>query len=166
MKLFSGEMVVDRHNSHLHETGSMAELLPEALNKINARGRDFLIEEIDFGRVIGETICVATGHSDQIIFARRPKRAGLTRFVKNRRPQPCSSLVVILKKAEEDDRYVLITAFVGHISRPEPWDERAFLKQEEPKLAREESISFWSTHALVWGYEETVPGTQTTECPW
>jgi hypothetical protein len=152
MRLKSGEPVVDRFNSHVHP--NVAEILPDALARIESGGRQFFVEEVDFGRPIGETICVPTGHGDQIVYAQRPKRWGLSRFVRSREPEQCSSVVVILKAG--DDGYVLITAFVGHPAPPEPWDRNAVVK----------SVEFWSTHALVWGQEETVPGTEQVECPW
>jgi hypothetical protein len=153
-QIASGEVVVVRHASHLH--ADVERLLPEALGRIRSEGRDFLVEEIDFGRLVGETVCVTTGSGDQIVFAKRPKRFGLSRFVKNRNPEPCSTVVVILKKAEEVGAYVLITAFVGHRPEPEPWDRNATAN----------SRSFWSSHALVWGSEPTIPKTETTTCPW
>jgi len=151
--LKSGETVVDRHNSHLHE--SARRHLSEVLGQIESAGRDFLVEEIDLGRVIGETICVATGLGDQIIYAKRPRRHGLTRFVKGSKPESCRFLVVILKATREGG-YVLITAFIGRKAEPEPWDRNATEKSEV----------FWSSHALIWGSEEIVPGTETSRCPW
>lgn len=156
-QLASGETVVNRHRSHLH--GEVERLLPEALGRVSSAGREFFVDEVDFGRPVGETICVPTGAGDQIVFARRPKRFGASRFVKNRNPEPCSSIVVILKKAEGDDSedaYVLITAFVGHRPEPEPWDRNATAN----------SRAFWASRALVWGAEEVIPGTETDRCPW
>lgn len=155
MTLASGEPVYDRHNSHVH--GEVMQLLPAAFAKINAQGRKFLIEEVDFGQPVGETICVATGQDDQIVYAKRPKRFGHTRFVKNRNPEPCSAVTVILKQDDYyEDYYVLITAFVGHRPEPEPWDRNA----------NGNSLAFWNSHALVWGCEDIILGTETTECPW
>lgn len=160
--LSSGEVVVDRFRSHLHP--GVTSILPEALARIESRGRQFLVEEVDFGHLVGESACVGTGPDDTIVFAQRPRRQGLTRFVKNRAPEPCTSVVVILKKDVDTElrldwdraRYVLITAFVGHRPEPEPWDRNA----------TPNSAMFWSSHALVWGSEPVVPGTETTECPW
>ncbi|MCR4278304.1 MAG: hypothetical protein NUV81_00130 [bacterium] len=149
-QLKSGEVVVDRHRSHLHP--GVERLLPEAFGRIGSAGRNFFVEEIDFGRLIGETVCVATGPGDQIVFAKRPERAGLTRFVKKRKPEVCSKLVVILK-AGDCDEYVLITAFIGGRPEPEPWDRNA-----TPR-----SVEFWKAHALVWGCEPIVSGTETAE---
>jgi len=153
--LGSGEKVVDRYQSHLHP--EVMAILPEALAKIKSKGRNFLIEEIDFGRIVGESICVATRPGDQIVFVRRSRRFGMTRFVKNRLPEPSSKAVVILKTADgEPGAYVLITAFIGDLSEPEPWDRNA----------TSQSRDFWNTHALVWGSEEVILETETTQCPW
>ncbi len=152
-RLAGGEAVYDRFNSHLHP--GVVEILPEALAQVNANGRQFLVEEAVFDHPIGQTICVATGAGDQVVYAQRPKRAGLSRFVSNREPEESSSVTVILKAGGRGE-YVLITAFVGAPAPPEPWDRNA----------TEQSVPFWSTHALCWGAEETIPGTETPECPW
>ena len=151
--LKTGEAVLDRYNSHLHETA--AALLPEALSQISANGREFIVEEVDFGRPIGVTICVTTGPGDQIIFAKRPRRFGHSRFVIGKSPSECSVMTVILK-AIEDGQYLLMTAYIGRNAGPEPWD----------KNATEASKQFWAKHALVWGEEPTEPGTETEENPW
>ncbi len=155
MKLKSGEDVVDRYQSHLH--ASVLDVLPEALEKINSKGRTFIVEEVRFDRIIGESTCVVTGPDDVIVFAQRPKRFGLTRFVKNRQPEPSSSVVVILKTADEQPgTFILVTAFIGELAEPEPWDRKA----------TQNSRKFWSEHALIWGSEPVIPGTETETCPW
>ena len=153
--LGSGQLVIDRPQSHLHE--SVLQILKEALSRVHLSGEQFSLQRVDFEEVVGETVCVVTSDKDEVIFAQRPKRFGLSRFVKNRTPEPCSSVCMILKRAEDQvNTYVLITAFIGVCPEPEPWDRNA----------TEKSIEFWSSHALVWGSEEVVPGTETTECPW
>ena len=153
--LGSGQLVIDRPQSHLHE--SVLQILKEALSRVHLSGEQFSLQRVDFEEVVGETVCVVTSDKDEVIFAQRPKRFGLSRFVKNRTPEPCSSVCMILKRAEDRiNTYVLITAFVGVCPEPEPWDRNA----------NEKSLEFWSDHALVWGSEEVVPGTETTECPW
>ena len=153
--LKSGERVVDRHRSHLH--GEVVALLPAVLAAIESGSRVFLVASHDFGRVIGETICIATRPGDEIVYAQRPGRQGMTRFVKNRAPEPTRQVTVILKRDARDWRlYVLISAFTGAPAEPEPWDRNATAR----------SRSFWNTHALVWGKEPTIPGTETVRCPW
>ena len=155
-RLASGEEVVDRYRSHLHQP--VLALLPEALSRVESGRRGFLLAEVNFGRrVIGVSTCVATRAGDQVVYAQRPKRLGLTRFVKNREAEPCSSVVVILKAADEfPAAYVLVTAFIGRKPEPEPWDRHATAN----------SRAFWDTHALVWGSEPVIDGTETPHCPW
>lgn len=154
LTLASGETVYDRHHSHVH--GEVLSLLLEALAKVDANGRKFFIYEHDFGRVVGETVCVPTTDTDEIVWVKRPGRFGHSRFVKNRNPEPCNAVTVILKRDDYEAYYVLITAFVGHRPEPEPWDRNATAN----------SHVFWSSHALVWGNEPIVPGTETSVCPW
>jgi hypothetical protein len=165
MRLKSGEEVIDRYTSHFK--ASVAKHLPVALAQIESLGRKFFIEEVNFREPIGETNCIPTGPSDQVIYAKRPKRFGLTRFVKNRTTEPCSSVVVILKTADgQPGVYVLITAFIGRKPEPEPWDQRNFSHQSDRAEAERLSREFWASHALLWGSEEIIPGTETNECLW
>ena len=149
-----GAVVVDRANSHLHECAR--KFIGEAVSKVKVNGRAFIEAEVDFGRVIGSSICVQTDQGDDIVFAQRPNRKGLTRFVVGRDPEPTSKFMVVLKATDDPQKYVLITAFLGSKAQPEPWDPRATV----------ESIKFWQNRALVWGSEYVVDGTKTTECPW
>ena len=139
-KLGSGEVVVDRKRSHLH--GDVRRILPDLLARVRSQGSHFVEDEVAFDRVIGRTNCVPTSEKDKIVFARRPNRAGKTRFVLGRQPEPCSSAVVVLKRIG-GRKYLLITAYIGRKAGPEPWDRHA----------TSESKKFWAGHALVWGYE-------------
>ena len=143
-KLQTGEDVVDRKVSHIHL--GARELLPAALAQVEG-GLDFIVQAVQFGRVIGQKACVATGPGDRIVFATRVGRAGPTRFVLGRKSEDCTTLTVVLKRREEGG-YVLLTAFVGTPAGREPWDP----------LATAEDRDFWSSHALVWGSEPVVEG--------
>ena len=154
MQLKSGEEVVDRYKSHVHP--GVKELLRKCFTRIDSFDREYFAEEIDLGRVIGKTICVHTYPGNEIVYARRRGRNGHSRFVMNRHPESTSKVTVILKKVEENGSYILITAFVGKLAEPEPWDRNA----------TEKTRQFWDCHALVWGSEKIVPGTLTRECPW
>ena len=149
-----GYVVFDRTYSHAHTTGA---LLAEALRRVSLLGRPFTKECVDFGHEIGTSDCVATMADDKIVFAQCPGRNGPTRFVEHRKPESCSSMILLLKRgAENGAAYVLITAFIGSAAEPEPWDRHA------TAAARE----FWSRHALVWGTCPVIPGTRTEVCPW
>jgi hypothetical protein len=118
-------------------------------------------EEITFDRIVGNSICVATAPGDRIVYARRPKRAGLTRFVRNRRPEPSRSVVVILMRIEEPNSYLLISAYVGSKAEPESWDPN-LLKKPDPHAATAASLKYWASHALVWGSVPVIGGSVTT----
>ena len=168
MRLGSGEVVIDRPNSHLHD--GLGEALDQALAHVAAQGRQFIEAEFDLGRVIGERTLVETTADDTIVYAQRPRRAGLTRFAKNREAEPCSSITVVLKKGDQGqlpgDYYVLLTAYVGRVTPPEPWNERSFAANPDPEGIRAKSNEFWLSHALVYGSEEIIPETETSVCPW
>lgn len=159
-QLADGTPVVDRKDSHFtshaEEYPKLLAILSEALRKIDPQGRDFIAEEVDMGCVIGGSICVETRPGEVVTFAQRPNRPGLTRFVKNREPEPCKYLTVILKRAGEGKLYVLMTAFVGRRVPDEPWSE----------YATPQSVPFWNTHALIWGFGPIIPDTETNMCPW
>ena len=147
------EKVLDRITSHVHPNPAIEKYLPLALSRIESNGREFFIETVDFEEIIGESNCVETTDSDDIIYAMRVGRRGLTRFVRGRERTPTSKVTVILKKI--DDGYILISGFIGPQAAPEPWDPKA----------TPESVTFWNSHAVVWGSEPVVPGTETTKAP-
>lgn len=157
--LKSGEEVRDREGaSHLH-TG-VDHILSQALSQLNST--DFDASEgprikrvIDMGQEIGTSSCVPTGPDDEVVFAQREGRDGLTRFVKNREPRPCSSLTVVLRR-EDGGYFTLLTAFVGDRSELEPWHPDADAKARK----------FWEENALVWGQDAIVEGTETSVSPY
>ncbi len=154
--LASGEVVYEEDDSHLSDHPSVVPLVGEILTQITSNNRQSIVDEVDLGREVGKNIRVQTTDEDEIIFARRPGRTGLTRFVKNRQSEPCSKVVVILIR-QDSGEYVISTAFIGMKCPAEPWDE---------KWADENSVPFWNSQALVWGSEKIVPGTETTISPW
>jgi hypothetical protein len=154
--LGSGQVVYDRPNSHLH--GDIFGLVKTALSQITLTNETFAVCEVDFGRVIGESSCVKTSSADEIVYAQRAKRDFVSRFVKNRKLEPCTTLVVILKPDEGGgDYWVCVTAFIGRKAEMEPWDT----KHTEETFQK--SVEFWQDHALVWGSEKILPFTETRD---
>lgn len=151
--LKSGQGVVNRHRSHLHE--GVQPLLPEVLAKIDAEGRGFFVATVDLGRIIGKQTRVSTTGKDVIVYAQRVGRQGFSRFVKNREPESCSQVTVILKKGDGGE-YILISGWIGTRAEPEPWDQKR----------TEQSVPFWSQSALIFGSEPIVQGTLCYQCPW
>ena len=156
--LQSGEKVYDRTPSHIHE--SAKPYVKEALGKVNSDSREKFDAVVDFGKTIGISSLVLTNEKDKIVFAQRINRKGLSRLVKGRKGEPISTLLVAFKKLmDEDNAYELRTAYIGTSSKNEPWDPKT---EEE----RKESCAFWNKHAIIYGVEPLVPGTETTKYPW
>jgi len=147
-----GFPVFDRPTSHHHVTG---ELLAAIISRVSLARRDFAKERVTFDQVVGVSECVATTPSDTVVFAQREHRAGLTRFVMHRQPEPCRSAIAIFKRMRDRPGYLLVTAFVGEAAEPEPWDRNA----------TPASRTFWSTHALVWGSCPVRDGSTSVELP-
>lgn len=155
--LHSGEIVTDRNPTHVH-VGVTTDLLAEALAQVRVVPDEQRIKQtIDLGRVIGACTRVETRAEDEIVFAQRPDRDGLTRFVKNRQPEPTTLLTISLRRTVQGD-YEIRTAYLGEPGHIEPW--------AAPKERYQDAVAFWSQHALCWGYEPIVPGTGQNDCPW
>lgn len=152
-KTSDGAIVVNRHHSHLHE--DVGPIINEALGQISTLNLDFILTSIDLGRTLGNSICVDTSDNDKIVYAQRVNRIGLTRFVLDREPIPSTKITIILKKVA-NNKYVLITSFIGEPAEHEPWD----------KHATERSAAFWNRKALLWGTEPILQNSITTDCPW
>jgi len=161
-RLASGELVVDREPSHA-KSSDMYTII-RALCRVSSNNRQFIQEEITFPGEIGFTTCVETGAHDDIVFAQRKGRSGLTRFVRGRTPQRSKSVFLVLKR-ESAQKYVLITGFIGGKPEPEPWDSRAFAQKLNPAMASAHSKAFWAEHALVWDEKCIVLGTETKTAP-
>jgi hypothetical protein len=133
--LGSREVVAVTQRSHIHE-GVTPPLLREALSHIRSFREPFIAQSLDLGRTVGYNHCVLTNESDEIRYARRPKRKHYSRFVLNREPVPCSSLVVVLQKSRyRRARYELVSSYIGDLVR----------------LPGVQSTEFWMQHALVLG---------------
>lgn len=144
-----GLWVFDRTDSHLHLDAEA--YVADALALVILGDREFAVECVDFQRQIGWSTCVRTGFDDQIVYAVRKGRAGHTRFVLGRQPEPCRLLTVILRRGSESapGTATLVSAFVGGKTAREPFDPRA----------TEDDRAFWATHALVWDEQSIHPET-------
>ena len=156
--LQSGEKVYDQSPSHIHENA--APYIKEALQRVHSESRKKFDAVVDYGKPIGISSLVMTTDNDNIVFAQRVNRKGLSRLVKNRKGKPTTTLLIGLKKAEDEpDAYLVATSFIGLPSKNEPLDTKT---EEEQK----ESCAFWNKHAIIYGTEPQFPGTETTKYPW
>lgn len=111
--------------------------------------------EREMDEVVGTTDLIETNATDEIVYAKRPLRKQYSRFVKNKSSRPTKWITLDLRKENDMDFY-LYTAFVGRLTPSFPGGD----------YLSDQSIDFWSKHALVWGSQEVVPGSETTVCPW
>lgn len=140
--------------THLKENPKLLEYVKEIIPGIEGMGA-FVHVERDMGKEIGKTDLVKTDEHDEIVYAKRPHRSVYARFVKNKTPIPTNWITVILKQSGADT-YQLRTAFIGRLTPSFPGGD----------YLPEKSNAFWKDHALVWGSQEIIPGTETTNCPW
>jgi len=77
---------IPKKHMRLHEADMP--MVVQAIGKIDVMNETFIKTTVDFGRVIGSTICVPTTEDDEIVFASRVGRQTKTRFVIGRSPEP------------------------------------------------------------------------------
>ena len=140
--------------THFADHPKLLGFLKRAIPTIDATTDKVRLEK-DMGEDVGTTDVVETNEQDEIVYALRPLRTRYSRFVKHKTPTPTSWITIDLYKAGENE-YALYTAFVGRLTPSFPGGD----------YLPDQSISFWSNHALVWGFQEIVPGTETPQCPW
>lgn len=145
-------LLTDQTVRHLEAHPEAATLLGETIAKITlpTDGSDFFKQEVDLGRVIGQTACVEiTGGS--LLFAVRKGRTEPTRVVIGVAKPDTTKFVVSARKGTRGD-WLLITGYAGANAPREPHDR--YLEDKHGTVEWTEAIRFWSTHALVW--DETM----------
>lgn len=118
--------------------------------------------EVVLDEPVGYCTLVETSEADEVVYAKRLERELYTRFVKNRKPQEVTHVMVILRKSEEEeDTYRLITMYPGFPSEKEPEDLNIASKEE---LMR--SLNFWSKKALIYNEHIIEKGSDQDYCPY
>ena len=137
-------IIVDNEHMAAHAAVTNA-ILAEGVGQIEIGERPFLMDTVDFGRIIGTDDCVAVSDADDVRLLQRKARKGLSRIVFNRQAEPTRLLTVGICR-DDDGLLTVFTAFFGVKAPKEPWD----CKNE---AERTESDAFWATHALVFNPE-------------
>jgi len=156
-KSANGKNVFNRPYGHIHKDVTK-DILKEALSSISLTD-DFHIKTINMKRIIGKYRCVPVTEQDEIVYVIRKGRYGPTPMVKNRKPIDSSFITLILKKSD-NACYILISAFFGNESKPEPWDNifcNPFTLEKRENIDEifyQESLDFWNTHALIYDEDE------------
>lgn len=155
-RLSNGARVVDRPRSHVHVPQEEWEWLSWALLQIpigRLLGRINTEHQIEMP-TSGVNNCVRVTSQDRLVYAQRRGRDNMSRFVKERRPETTRFLTTVLNWCEEDDLFILITAYWGPLAGHEPSRHRPLWHG-----------TYWATHALIYDRNIIVPGTETTVPP-
>jgi len=141
--------------THFNDAPGLEKIAKQIIETTNiGEGREIYLD-VDMGRTVGKSGLVETDETDEIVYAIRKNRNRYTVFAKNRKPEPCTMVHVVIRQRRDGSQW-LFTSWIGPNAPSFP----------NSKNATPESREFWSKHALVWGQQKVVPGTETTECPW
>jgi len=126
----------------------MQKILVEVIGKVSLpRNDEFLATEVEMDRVVGFSGCVKALRvetSDQAFFAQRIGRDKPSRVIVGKGETTTKVVVLAFPAKEEAGKYILVTSFIGSLAPKEPWDSNIHSKREF-----QESIDFWTSHALV-----------------
>jgi len=150
-KTACGLIVHETYNSH---NDVPLFYVKEAI-KLISNPESFVQIEVQFESDIGLALVTETEDSDTIVFARRPRTQGYSRFVKGKRCSLSRTVTITLEKVSLREA-VLLSSWIGGSYPPEPWGRNKTLQ----------SLSYWASHAFIWGQIQIIPGTETEKCPW
>ena len=132
------------NDKHIHLNLDI--FLPDLIEKITDCENDIVEIENEYPEKIGYSSCVEVSEDDKIVYAIRNGRNNHTKFVLDRKKEPCNSLFAVFKCTEYG--YLILTFFIGKKPGREPWD----------KFATEEDKQFWKNHALVYDSKDIIQG--------
>jgi hypothetical protein len=149
---------LDSHTStHFNDTPKLKDSVIELLAYRTLEGES-VGEDVEMGKIIGNSDVVNVNNEDVIVYAMRLKREdqGYVPFVKNRISEPCSLISIYLERINPDT-YELKSTWIGEFDSP------MFPQMEN---ATAESVPYWLSHAFVWGSQKIIPGSERSDCPW
>jgi hypothetical protein len=145
--------------THLEDTPQLESLIIELISTLELKGQK-IATYFDMGRVVGTCDVVTIDVDDVVVYGIRKNREddGLVPFTKSRPGEPCPYVAVQLEPID-GNAYELTSAWIG-----------TFSDDDEPfplsKHATKNSVQFWNQRAFVYGSQEIIEGTETTEKPW
>ena len=169
----SGEAVVSRKNSKM--AFKIFDFLEEALLRVDSSTSKFLEAQkdynffkmqIDLPRVVGRSNTVVTTDTDygDIVYVPRKGNRNASRFMLDAEGEETNLITVVFLKNEKPythikqilpddplfkngDFYVLLDAYFGEMTEPNPWDPNIIKNMDAVDRAQD----FWYYHAYVWG---------------
>ena len=141
-------VISDDTQRHLEAHPGIIDLLTEAIIKIKLPTMPQQLQlQVDLGRIVGKSSLLETPQTTATTpfwFAKRQGRLGPSRVIPDIGPAE-TSVISIIANAITSDRYELVSAWYGGMAPKEPWDPDL---ADDP-LSFQESLNFWSGHALV-----------------
>jgi hypothetical protein len=151
----SNVIVPNKTLLHLQAHPEVMQFLEEAIRLLDLpTDNSFLRKEIEMGKIIGISGCVETPRiqmNELTLFAQRIERNHPSRVVYQEGTETSKISILAFPDRSGNGDYILITAWIGSLAPKEPWDPNIGSKEE-----LEESIKFWTTHALV--YNPSIMG--------
>lgn len=142
--------------THFAHHPRLENAVKEALHEVSVN-EEMMRIQINHSEVVGTSDLIETTSADEIVYAIRTARTSYSRFVKNKKPIESNSFVIDVRRDRKNPHtYFLYTTYVGELVPSFPGGE----------YLPEQSVPFWSNHALVWGAQEIIPETITTKYPW
>ncbi len=135
-------MVYARKHMRAHK--DIIPYLAEIVSKIDFSdtAEGFFAKSTDLPGVVGLCQCVETTEADVIYYAARPNRRWASRLVKNRKPEPTSTVTIIGFVSGGGIRIIS-----GWFGAPAPKEEQDFSISSIEE--RQATTAFWSCHALI-----------------
>lgn len=137
---------------HLIEYPNLLELVKIVVQNSVLEG-DNVGLEYDMGIVVGQTSCVETTDTDEIVYAKRLQRDSYSRFVKGRDLEDTSFVAAVFFK--KGSGYLLWSAWCGRLVPTSP-DSEGRMRTSE---------GFWDNHALVYDPEIIQKDTERIDRP-
>lgn len=151
--------------------GAARPFLAPVLAAIDTRSRKHLVETITFPDIIGDSIVVRTTAIDDIVWAQREGKIGLSRMVRGRLPEPTRDYTVVLgERTEVPGTYVLLAAWFGPAGEIEPCDFVKLYRRKRNSDNRQMEMlrarRFWQHHAFCLDFTRHNAATITRRRPW
>jgi hypothetical protein len=140
--------LTDDTHRHLLTHPEAAELLEEAVAKVELPESGFLLTTVYMGRVVGNNVCVKAENVDTLHFAVRPGREFPSRVLPGQEPEP-TSLFTVIAGRQEDGSWLLYTGFAGPSAPREPTDPHFADKRDSDEFR--EAVEFWTENGLCMG---------------
>lgn len=148
------DLIGSRAAKHISSQPQLLVLLKEALHQLSPTNEHASFE-CDMGRSIGYDLTVSFSEKDAVFYAQLMKSDVFTPFTKSVAPLRTQILSLAIQKTA-DNEYELVDAWTGTMVPPLPGSDDE----------TDESLAYWSTHAVVFTDQAIQSRTITKTSPY